>query len=157
MGLIQPNVLPSVSNRNPSGIVPSVQFGKGGVFSPSIPMDGGPEIPEPLPSPKPSPTKPKPIYGLPNGGHPVNQSKNKIVIGANTNYQLGKQGTVGGQGGSYQLGYGRNPLAVQPATTGRASGALTNGGWTYGAGSAGYSGGATGSSFSGLPTDRGRR
>lgn len=153
MGIIQPRVLSSVSNPSPSGIVKSSQFKTGGVSN-FVPLDGGPEKPEPLPSPSASPTKPKRIYGPPNGGYPVNQVKKNNSIGANQNYQLGLQGVVGGAG-SYRLG--SSLTANNAAVTGRGTGSLTSGMWSYGGASRGYSGGATGSSFSGISSDRGRR
>lgn len=93
----------------------------------------------------------------------------KIIhpFGANTNYQLGTQGVVGGSG-SYHLG--SSLTANNPAVSGRASGALTQGGWTQGAASGGSSGGPSGtanfvnngggvsaSGLSGISSDRGRR
>jgi hypothetical protein len=61
--------------------------------------------------------------------------------GANQGYQLGKQGVVGGSG-SYQLGSALT--ANNAAVSGRASGALTQGGWTQGAASGNSSGGPSG-------------
>jgi len=61
-------------------------------------------------------------------------------LGANQQYQLGLQGTA--NGGSYQLGSALT--ANNAAVSGRASGALTQGGWTQGAASGGSSGGASG-------------
>jgi len=61
------------------------------------------------------------------------------------------QGAVGGNGGSYQLGSGLT--ANNAAVTGRGNGSLTNGMWSYGGSSGGYSGGATGSSFQGITGD----
>jgi len=60
--------------------------------------------------------------------------------GANQQYQLGMQGTA--NGGSFQLGSALT--ANNAAVSGRASGALTQGGWTQGAASGNSSGGASG-------------
>lgn len=159
-----------VSNVSPSGGTTGGSFNKVlGGGSNFVPLDAGPEKPEPKPSdwkmptfqdkpgatPTPTPTPtPTRIYGPPNGGYPVNQVKKNNNIGANQNYQLGLQGVVGGSG-SYRLG--SSLTANNAPVTGRANGGLTSGMWSYGGASRGYSGGATGSSFSGLPTDRGRR
>lgn len=86
--------------------------------------------------------------------HPA-VTRTSYPVGANTNYQLGKQGVVGASG-TY-LGNQGTPTAVTAANVGRASGALTNGGWTYGAGSSGNAGGATASSFQGITGDEGRQ
>jgi hypothetical protein len=61
-------------------------------------------------------------------------------LGANQQYQLGMQGTA--NGGSFQLGSALT--ANNAAVSGRASGALTQGGWTQGAASGNSSGGASG-------------
>lgn len=62
-------------------------------------------------------------------------------IGANQEYRLGKQGAVGGTGSTY---LGSALTANNAAVSGRASGALTQGGWTQGAASGGSSGGPSG-------------
>lgn len=166
MGSIQPRVLSSVSNPSPSGIIQSSQFKTGGVSN-FVPLDGGPEKPEPLPSPRVSPTPTAKSTRSPSSRNP--QFTGTIPFGANIHYQLGKQGSVGGNGGSYQLGSALT--ASNAAVNGRASGALTQGGWTQGAASGNYSGGpkgtasfvnngnsgATASGLSGISSDRGRR
>jgi len=104
--------------------------------------------PRPQPSVTPSVSNPRPSPA------PRSPQLSGIRIVPNQQYQLGMQGSVGGTG-SYRLGSALT--ANTSAVTGRANGSLTSGMWSYGGAGRGYSGGATGSSFSGLPTDRGFR
>jgi len=96
-----------------------------------------------------------------NTHHPGIYGYTNPQSGANIHYQLGTQGAVAGNGGSYYLGSALT--ANNAAVSGRASGALTGNTASYGAASGGssngslgganYGGGASGSSFSGITSD----
>jgi hypothetical protein len=155
--------------------------------TPFKPLDGrapgdGPEVPSPYiqptetPKPKPKATRtPRPqpsvtpsVSNPRPSPSPRSPQLSGIRIGANQQYQLGKQGVVGAAG-SFQLGSALT--ANNAAVTGRANGSLTQGGWTQGAASGNFSGGprgtasfvnngnygATASGLSGISSDRGFR
>jgi hypothetical protein len=134
-----------------------------GVGAPkSVPMDGGPEIPEPLPSKTPTPTPtPTPEPTITANPNPSIGPQFQGATGLQSNnWRLGTgiQTDAGIAGGSQPGTFGGN-LANNAGVSGRGSGALTSPSWSYGGASGGYSagarGGTTGSSISGITSDKG--